>query len=631
MKKLSLFLMLFLAITMVMAVPRDMVVIEVGTGTWCPYCPGASMGTDDLLENGYAVAVIKNQNGDAYANVYSNARNAYYGITSFPTAMFDGVLNYVGGSNTQSLYSVYQPLVNQRLAIPSAYTITAEGELNGQVFTVDVTVTKVEDDLNTNVLLHSSITESNIQQNWQGQTHLNHVNRLMSPSQNGTPIDLDTGESTTITLTFNLNPAWSLPNLEMVLWLQNYTSKEILQGKKYSVPGIAGAFPASAETINFRDTYVGGFDTKSILFYNFGDDPVTANISSDNFSFIPEIMNISIPPRQSATLNVHFIPSAAGNFEADLTVTGNFLNHPEFTVAMSGYAFINTPPVAEGVLLYGPPVYRQSLIGTYSFSDEDDDEEGSSIMQWYRIINDTPQEIPDANSISYIIQDADLGLQIAFGVTPVDEHGMPGELVMSDPSETIIPLPAPQNFAGVYLPPDTVQLTWDRPLYFEGRGFVGYRLFRDGLLISTITAPDNMTFTDTYVADGTHEYWICSLFNNPMMLSEPSPSVFITVDSTDNEDLVSAADFGLKAIPNPFQTMTNLEIKSEPNTAFTVTVYNLKGQAVKKWEAVSNADGQSNLTWDGKDQRGQNTDSGIYLYRIETPSKSSSGKLIKLK
>jgi len=630
MRKFSLILLLLATLSFICAVPREMVVVEVGTGTWCPYCPGASMGTHDLVENGYNVAVIKNQNGDAYANTYSNARNSYYGINSYPTAKFDGVLTYSGGSNTQSLYSVYLPLVNQRLAIPSAYTITAEGDLDGQVLTVDVTVTKVEADANTNVVLHSSITESNIQQNWQGQTELHNVNRLMSPNQNGTPVSLATGASTTISLTFNLSPQWQLPNLELVLWLQNVTSKEILQGKKYSVPGISGAFPASLQTIEFPQTYVGGLRTKPITFYNFGDDPVTASLASNSDSFIPEVANISIPALQSVTVDVHFIPTAAGDYSADLTVTGNFNQHPELNILMTGHAFINIAPVAEDVMLYGPPVYLQTLAGAYTYSDGDGDEEGQTEFKWFRIINDTPQEIPDANQITYTIQEADLGLPIAFGVVPVDTHGMPGAVAMSEASEPIINLPAPQNFEATLLPPDTAQLTWERPPYFEGRGFVGYRIFRNGLLISTITNPNNLSFNDTYLPDGTHEYWICSLFNNPMMLSDPSPSAFVTVGESDNEDQVNAIEFSLTAMPNPFQSNTSFEIKSQPNTLVKVNVFNLKGQLVKHWEINSDSSGQAFVDWDGRDQKGISTDSGIYLYRLEALGKSSTGKLIKL-
>ncbi|HAW58251.1 MAG TPA: hypothetical protein DCX03_04440, partial [Bacteroidales bacterium] len=71
-------------------VPREMVILEIGAGTWCTYCPGAAMGADDLLANGCSVAVVENHNGDPFANQYSNARNSFYAITGYPTAIFDG-------------------------------------------------------------------------------------------------------------------------------------------------------------------------------------------------------------------------------------------------------------------------------------------------------------------------------------------------------------------------------------------------------------------------------------------------------------------------------------------------------------------------------------------------------------
>ena len=118
MKKLLLSIIMLFALTTLIAqqVPRSMVALEIGTGTWCQYCPGAAMGADDLLANGKLVAVIENHNGDGYANNYSNARNTYYSINGYPTAVFDGVLKFVGGSHTQSMYSNYLPKYNTRMA-----------------------------------------------------------------------------------------------------------------------------------------------------------------------------------------------------------------------------------------------------------------------------------------------------------------------------------------------------------------------------------------------------------------------------------------------------------------------------------------------------------------------------------
>ncbi|HPW25188.1 MAG TPA: hypothetical protein PLR70_05200, partial [Candidatus Syntrophosphaera thermopropionivorans] len=204
---LSIFLIVWAGIFLY-AVPRNLVVVEVATGTWCQYCPGAAMGCHDLLNNGHPVAIIKNHNGDSFANVYSNARNSFYGVSGFPTAFFDGLNPTVGGSNSSSMYSNYLPKVNARMQVPSHYTISAVGTQSNNQFQVTVTVTKPEDDTNTNIKLHAVLTESNIPFVWFNQTTVENVNRLMIPDQNGTPVNLNTGESTTINLTFTPDASW---------------------------------------------------------------------------------------------------------------------------------------------------------------------------------------------------------------------------------------------------------------------------------------------------------------------------------------------------------------------------------------------------------------------------------------
>jgi hypothetical protein len=88
-------------------VPRQMVVLEIGTGTWCQFCPGASMGASDLLSNGHNVAVVKYHSGDSFTIPASSSRIGYYGISGYPTSIFDGVLTHSGGSTNQSLYPTF--------------------------------------------------------------------------------------------------------------------------------------------------------------------------------------------------------------------------------------------------------------------------------------------------------------------------------------------------------------------------------------------------------------------------------------------------------------------------------------------------------------------------------------------
>ncbi|MGC9362611.1 MAG: Omp28-related outer membrane protein, partial [Candidatus Syntrophosphaera sp.] len=305
MKRTIILIMLLLGmLAAINAVPRNLVVVEVATGTWCGYCPGAAMGCHDLLDNGHAVAIVKNHGSDSFANVYSNARNSFYGVTGYPTAYFDGLNPVVGGSSTNSMYSSYLPRVNTRLAIPSHYNISALGSQDGDEYSVMVTVTKPEADTNTNVKLHAVLTESDIPFTWFNQTTVENVNRLMVPDQNGTAISLDTGGSTSVNLTFTPNASWNLANCEMVFFLQNMTSKEILQGVKYDLPALVGAYPVSHETIDFPDTYLTGSVTVPITIANFAGTAASGTISIDNPVFTSSASTFDIPPAESITVDI---------------------------------------------------------------------------------------------------------------------------------------------------------------------------------------------------------------------------------------------------------------------------------------------------------------------------------------
>ncbi len=255
MKKLVLSSLFFMAMIAVIAqtVPRDMVAMEIGTGTWCTYCPGAAMGADDLLENGCRVAVIENHNGDSYANTYSNTRNSYYTITGYPTAIFDGVTRVVGGSHSNSMYTSYLPKYNQRINIPANMFLEMEVTNSGQDYTAVITMTKVGTIAKTDLKLHFFVTQSNIQQNWQGQTHLEHVNRLMVPGTNGTDISFTSGNEQTATLNWTMDAAWPLEDCEFIAFVQSQSSKECFNAFKQATIDLNVDFTASETSIQKND------------------------------------------------------------------------------------------------------------------------------------------------------------------------------------------------------------------------------------------------------------------------------------------------------------------------------------------------------------------------------------------
>lgn len=290
MKKLYFVIVLCLLGLGLMSQPvgREKVIVEIGTGTWCTYCPGAAMGADDLVANGCEVGVIENHNGDAFAYDGSNYRNSYYGISGYPTAFFDGTLSYGGGSHTVSMYSNYLPLYQQRIAIPSDFTVDIYGDNIGSTYYIQLVVNKVNGTWEE-LTLHLCLTESEIVYSWQDQTHLNYVNRLMAPDHFGTIVDFTSEDMMIVELQFTMDSEWVDANCELVAFLQDESDKEIQQGNMVAIPDLepmpatAGfacdnAVPCIATSVEFEDESLGDIISWNWAFE--GGNPATATVEN---------------------------------------------------------------------------------------------------------------------------------------------------------------------------------------------------------------------------------------------------------------------------------------------------------------------------------------------------------------
>ena len=84
------------------------------------------------------------------------------------------------------------------------------------------------------------------------------------------------------------------------------------------------------------------------------------------------------------------------------------------------------------------------------------------------------------------------------------------------------------------------------------------------------------------------------------------------------------------AYPNPFKqaSSTSIDVRIKAGENGTVTIYNILGQAVKTFRVN---EGDHKLTWNGKDARGNNCGSGIYFYKLSTPSTNVTKKMVIVK
>lgn len=219
-------------------VARECVLFEVFTGVNCPYCPAAANGIVQLLEEGYAIAPVAiHTNAFSTAEFYTaetNARASYYGVTSYPTLKADGVISVSGGgSASESMYSSYLSRYNQRINIPSPFTIDLSYQVVDNQLQAVVTVNQVGECGGTDVRVFIALTQSHIQRNWQGMSELNAVCRDLMPTQNGTAY---TGGMQTVVENFSI-AGYPREDCHLVAWVQNYSgsSKEVYQAKRIAL------------------------------------------------------------------------------------------------------------------------------------------------------------------------------------------------------------------------------------------------------------------------------------------------------------------------------------------------------------------------------------------------------------
>lgn len=114
-------------------------------------------------------------------------------------------------------------------------------------------------------------------------------------------------------------------------------------------------------------------------------------------------------------------------------------------------------------------------------------------------------------------------------------------------------------------------------------------------------------------------------FNGYNLNSDGEYDVFVAkmdcITSVENNVILSESIFS--NYPNPFNPETNIKFDIFENETGTLSIYNLKGQLIDSSEFSS---GSHNYIWDASQHS-----SGIYLYKLETKSKTVTRKMLLLK
>lgn len=212
------------------------------------------------------------------------------------------------------------------------------------------------------------------------------------------------------------------------------------------------------------------------------------------------------------------------------------------------------------------------------------------------------------------------------------------ELILDDNNDITLPVEL-SSFNAVLTAQYFVKLTWISQSETNLNGYRVYRSENTELVNATMITPiiisaTNTSSTQVYsiedreVAFGnTYWYWLESVENDGSSAFHGPTSVFVEGEVP---PVLPQATTMRSAYPNPFKaaSTTTIEVAVKEGESGSLTIYNVLGQVVKTYSLNQ---GIHNLKWNGKDNKGNICSSGIYFYKLSTPTMNQTKKMVIVK
>ncbi|MDD4309948.1 MAG: T9SS type A sorting domain-containing protein, partial [Candidatus Cloacimonetes bacterium] len=96
-----------------------------------------------------------------------------------------------------------------------------------------------------------------------------------------------------------------------------------------------------------------------------------------------------------------------------------------------------------------------------------------------------------------------------------------------------------------------------------------------------------------------------------------------------DEPQVPATQMLKSLYPNPFSTSVNICWTQKDSTPAQCSIYNIRGQLVKRFAALEAKSGEHLLLWNGEDKLGRKVSPGVYIIKVKSGDWTKSGKILK--
>ncbi len=102
-------------------------------------------------------------------------------------------------------------------------------------------------------------------------------------------------------------------------------------------------------------------------------------------------------------------------------------------------------------------------------------------------------------------------------------------------------------------------------------------------------------------------------------------------ESTSSEKTTAELNIQAQSYPNPFNPETQIAYTLSVSEKVRIQIYNVTGQLIRTYDLGYQPAGSYSVHWDGRNENGDITASGVYLYRIEGGPYEVTNRMVLLK
>ena len=519
------------------------------------------MALDQLVEDTPKTDIVRIawHLSDSYTIPMCDTRASYYGVTGIPSVKFGGV---------RTAYKPFEDDFNYRFNIPSPLSLFLYGYFGDETIDFELDLEVTEDFTGSDVKVLFVLIEDNLEY---GGTIYDGAARWAGVESGVTVRSI--GETEHFTGSISVDTEWNLTNAYLVAFVQDRTSREVLQAARAFRPNLGweSVFITADEdedrviTLNLEN------DTGMNLDYSLMLDKSSLPVGGkwegkffvDGF-FVDDSCEVSLDADSSTSIDVHFIYSREEPEEAEMT----------FTAAYSLMRTLNSAITLTG--RKGPVMLEND---GYII---DDDQVGGSWGNGDGIVQ--PGELVELTTYA-----SNPGGITAYDVESMLTTGTPGVLII-----------VPEEVFGDVAPGDRVE-GGVLKIAFGAEMEPG-----DAVFFQEFTDLEQNVIVDTFTISVTSVTEESGL---------PGPAA-TTLGSN---------------YPNPFNPKTTIPFTLGESGDAALIIYDLAGRQVRLFELSGHAAGFSSVVWDGRSSAGTSVSSGIYIYSLETAEERIDKKMMLIK